>query len=262
MFFRFLIVCFLLSHTCFGQFFDSRPLLKVMELPVGKGSSIDGTSVVWHPFQRKYYVAMAGNKKTPLLIFNEKGKRLDSLDAGADIRGLWYNPRLRTLEGNATDQLGWFTFSLSKKGIPTGLTPKFEKKSVPDGQSVGTYFAPDHIILFLAGSMLTAYNAETGEYIDTYPIGEITTKNYSPFDRNAPVYNNLTILVTNEKGRDIALINVTKRCIEMFDTNTPGLKYTYYVPVEQPLYGAFNAAYANGIFWLFDQKKRVWNGYQ
>ncbi len=262
MFKRFLVLCVLVSPACFGQFLDSRTLVKVMELSVGGQNAEDGTAVVWHPFQRKYYVTMAGEKDAPLFIFNEKGKRLDSLNAGADIRGLWYNPRLRVLEGNATDQLGWFSYTLNKKGLPTGLESKFDKTAVSDKQAVGAYFAPDHLILFFSGGMLNAYSAESGNFVDTYAMSEITSKSYAAFDRNAPVYNNLTILSTGEKGRDLGLINITKRCIELYDTRNQGLKYTLYVPAEQPLYGAFNAAYANGIFWLFDQKKKVWNGYQ
>mgnify|MGYP006388747501 CR=1 FL=1 len=35
-----------------------------------------GASVTWHPVQKKYYTAMAGNGAYPMAVFDAKGKRL------------------------------------------------------------------------------------------------------------------------------------------------------------------------------------------
>src|SRR5262245_58419425 len=73
-------------------------LKKVMSLTMARTADDDmpgtrGASIAWHPLQKKYYAAMAGNIAYPLCIFDVKGQRIspDSQSCNMDVRGLWYN---------------------------------------------------------------------------------------------------------------------------------------------------------------------------
>ena len=80
-----------------------------------------GAAVIWHPVQKKYYAAFAGNETFPLAVFDVAGKRLSGEDLTCliDIRGLWYNPKLKKICGNGYSEIGWFSYKLDAKGIPT-----------------------------------------------------------------------------------------------------------------------------------------------
>src|SRR5258706_8069777 len=56
-----------------------------------------GAAVIWHPVQKKYYAAFAGNWDYPLAVFNSTGQILsgEELTTKEDLRGLWYNPKLK-----------------------------------------------------------------------------------------------------------------------------------------------------------------------
>src|SRR5262245_4426823 len=75
-------------------------LKKVLELKMPKEGGANGASVAWHPVQKKYYAAMAGNTTYPLAVFDINGKRLSADDQTTmfDVRGLWYNSRSKKLQ--------------------------------------------------------------------------------------------------------------------------------------------------------------------
>src|SRR5881394_2204758 len=92
---------FALTATAFSLFLQAqpKPLKEVLTLkmPLTVDDNMPGTrgsNVVWHPVQKKYYAAFAGNMGYPLAFFDAKGNRLsdDSLRCLEDTRGLWYNP--------------------------------------------------------------------------------------------------------------------------------------------------------------------------
>ncbi len=58
-----------------------RTLKKTIELKMPKTAEDTlcgkrGAAVVWHPLQKKYYAAFAGNAGFPLAVFDVAGKRL------------------------------------------------------------------------------------------------------------------------------------------------------------------------------------------
>ena len=68
-----------------------------------------GGAVVWHPLQKKYYAAFAGNWKFPMAVFDISGKLLSNEDLTTfeDLRGMWYVPKLKKICGNGYSEIGW-----------------------------------------------------------------------------------------------------------------------------------------------------------
>src|SRR5580765_7375197 len=80
-------------------------LTKSLELKFPGENGINGGAVVWHPIYKKYFAFFAGNATFPITDFDEKGNALVTdpqhlINAGADLRGLWYNSVKRRLEFN------------------------------------------------------------------------------------------------------------------------------------------------------------------
>lgn len=113
-----------------------------------------GASVAWHPGLKRYYAAMAGNVGYPLSVFDATGKRVspDSLNCEADVRGLWYNPVAKTIQGNAYGDGGWFSYKLDAKGMVKEVESLMEEMTQPNEQSVGAYNPVAAQVLFLDGS--------------------------------------------------------------------------------------------------------------
>src|SRR5688572_23830945 len=118
---------------------------KVMTLKMARQPGVDdmpgtrGASVAWHPVFKKYYASMAGNAQYPLCIFDAAGKRIspDSLNAEADVRGLWYNADKKNIQGNAYDENGWFSYDHDAKGMIREVQFLTEEMTQPNAQCVG-----------------------------------------------------------------------------------------------------------------------------
>ncbi|MBK8953300.1 MAG: hypothetical protein IPM85_14545 [Chitinophagaceae bacterium] len=121
-----------------------KPLKKVMTLQMALTADDDmpgtrGASVVWHPVQKKYYAAMAGNVGYPMCVFDSKGNRLSEDDHATqmDVRGLWYNPVKKAIQGNGYGDFGWFSYKLDAKGMVIEVETIKEGQNQPDVQCVG-----------------------------------------------------------------------------------------------------------------------------
>lgn len=245
-----------------GQLQQGRMLLKVAELPMGPVSAVDGACVAWHPVQKKYYAGMVGGPNELMRIFNEKGEPVDSCSTLANLRGLWYNPDKKLLEGNAVEHKGWFTYTLSKKGRPEKLVPVFYSYAVANEQSVGAYLNVDSLgtVAFLFDISVQFFDAAKGVFISAVTLPELYGD--TKYENNeAGLTHTALVLATGMPEAELAFVNVYKRRIDFIKLGK-GYSHSLTIPQQQPLYGAFNTAFANGILWMYDQQKKVWNGYQ
>jgi hypothetical protein len=90
-----------------------KTLKKVLELKITEPGGANAASVAWHPVQKKYYAAQAGNADFPLGVFDVKGKMLSNSTQTTlfDIRGLWYNAKTKTLQANGYNDFGWTEYN-------------------------------------------------------------------------------------------------------------------------------------------------------
>lgn len=246
---------------------------KVMELIMPKTADDDmpgtrGASVVWHPLQKKYYAAMAGNAGYPLAVFDAMGKRLsgEDLNAMMDTRGLWYNPVTKEINGNGYAETGWFKYALNKKGIPDSGITVLEGTHQPTEQCVGAYHPLRKQVMFLNGNGVSLYSL-TGDLADEYVQinwgrKKAEGKSEEEEDGTPADYNNTTVIYTGIKNAELGFLNTGNKQIELYDFMSGFLTQKIKLPDNAPVESSFNFAYTNGIYWLFDITARKWYGYK
>lgn len=237
-----------------------RQLKKVMELTMPGDLGSNGASVVYHPLQKKYYAAFAGNADYPLAAFDLKGKLFAEATVGFDARGMWYNSKTKTIQANGYNDFGWTNFSINKIGKPTGNEVFIAGLNQPNEQSVGIFNDKLQAVYFLKDMSLVQYDVKGNEVktIQLYPkiVAEDSITDELPdYYNRTPVYTGLL------KG-EVGLLNNDAQTIELFNIATGKPSSTWQLPADIPNNAVFNIAYANGILWLFDKDKRTWLGYK
>lgn len=257
----------LLSTALLSQ---AQTLKKTLELKMPKTADDDmpgtrGASVVWHPEQKKFYAAFAGNSGYPLGVFDIKGKLLNpDLTTMVDTRGLWYDPVKKLISGNGYGESGWFTYKLDKQGFPLDYTITLEGQNQPDEQSIGTYNPSTKLVLFHSEAFLYMLDSK-GELKDSTIIHFGTSKQEDideDEDYFASEYYNPAVIYTGIKGQELGFLNFDESQIELYDIKSGLLKKTLQLPDDTPIEENFNFAYANGYYWLFDMEARTWIGYK
>ncbi|MBN8686321.1 MAG: hypothetical protein J0M10_04865 [Chitinophagales bacterium] len=244
-------------------------LKEVMTLPMPGDEGANGASVAWHPVQKKYYAAIAGNVKFAMAVFDIKGKRLssDTLKTGFDVRGLWYNPKKKNLQTNGYNDFGWGEYSLNSKGIPVFVKTIAEGMNQPAEQSVGAFNpVKNEIYFFNDEGNISVYNAADGIVKEDILLYLATLKEEADdFIDNLEIlydYNLSTVVYTGIKGAELGLLSSATGEIELYDISTGYMTRALALPDTAPLEDNLNFSYANGIYWLFDKKTRSWKGYK
>jgi hypothetical protein len=245
---------------------------KVYESIRTGGDSLPGTrggAVAWHPVQKKYYAAFAGNRTFPLAVFDVTGKRLSDeyLTTMEDLRGLWYNPKLKKICGNGYYDIGWFSYSLDAKGFPIDVQNDFEGKNQPEDQCIGVYNNNSNQVCFLNGQFIYSYNADAMQSDTTirlYP-GISNKENIDEDDNGETLsedYNYNVLIYTGIPKAEFGLLNIYQRQVELYNQKTGLLTQKLLLPADLPVWPAFNFSYSNGTYWAFDQETRTWTGYK
>lgn len=229
-----------------------------------------GAAVIWHPVQKKYYAAFAGNQAYPLAVFTSTGERLsgDEQTTMVDMRGMWYNPKLKKICGNCYADYGWFSYKLDANGIPEEGQIDAAGQNQPGQQSIGVFNAGSNMVYFLDAQKIIVYNAEAmqeedssirlhpgiakASEIDANDDGSVLSEDYS--------YN--VLIYTGIPKAEFGLLNVVERQVELYNRKTGLLTQKLMLPADLPTWPAFNFSYANGTYWAFDQGTRTWTGYK
>ncbi|MBP6688096.1 MAG: hypothetical protein KA160_09570 [Lacibacter sp.] len=240
---------------------------KQLEMKIPEGGA-NGASVAYHPKQKLYYAAQAGNMEFPLVIFNAKGTIVSEKDQQTliDVRGLWYNPKTKQLEGNAYKDNGWFSYDLNKKGLPEKINKKKDGQNQPDQNSAGVLNTDDNEVLFLDGLNIVCYSTDGVDKRKSIQIhfgamnaNDETTLSVADFEKT---YNVRSIIYTGTKNAEIGLFNITKKQVELYDMKSGYMSQVIKLPIDFEAETFFNFSYSNGIYWVFDKQKRKWNGYK
>lgn len=229
-----------------------------------------GGAVVWHPVQKKYYAAFAGNQYFPLAVFDATGKRLsaDDQETLVDTRGLWYNPKKKLICGNGYYDIGWFSHTLNPKGFPVEAKIYIEGMNQPGEQSIGVYKPKNDKVCFLYGQQIYQYNAdgmqEEDSTIRLYP-GKTKKEDIDPVDNGELLsedYNINVLIYTGIPKAEFGILNVYEAQVELYNQKTGLLTQIWKLPTEVVTYGAFNFSYTNGACWAFNMDTRTWTGYK
>ena len=240
---------------------------KVMEMKIPEGGA-NGAAVTYHPKEKLYYAAQAGNMNFPLVIFNEDGDVVSGDEQATliDVRGLWYNPKTKQLEGNGYKDFGWFTYDLDKKGIPEKINIKKEGSNQPDDNSAGVLNTDGNEVLFLDGLNVVCYSTDGTDKRKSIQIhfgamnaNDATTVSQTDFEQT---YNTRSLIYTGIKNAEIGLLNIAKKQVELYDSKSGYMSQIIKLPIDFEIETYFNFSYSNGIYWVFDKQKRKWNGFK
>ncbi len=244
----------------------TKTIKKVIELEMPKGTGTNGASVAYHPVQKKYYASFAGNASYPMSVFDAKGNRLskDDLQAGFDVRGLWYNNISKTLQGNGYDDFGWTNFILDKSGIPSGNTVFVKEKSQPNEQSVGAFDEKKKMVYFLSEKMIVAYDVNGTQKKETkLLIREDETEEEEDEEDFLPEkFNNTSVISTGIAKAEWGLLDLDNNEVILFDGATGKATQKWTIDSNAGLPASFGFSYTNGIVFIFDKENRKWIGYK
>lgn len=269
-----LLAVLILSTIAASAQVKTRTLKKVTELQMPRTVDDEfpgtrGASVAWHPVQKKYYAAMAGNYQYPLAVFDQKGKLLSDEDQNCliDVRGLWYNPVTKTIHGNAYNENGWFSYKLYENGMVADLDQVIEGMYQPDEQSVGAYNPMTRTVLFLYDGEVLSYHVSDATRDDKtttiyWGVSKKTDQSAEESGSNAGNYNSTTIIYTAIPKAQYGFLNIVTPQIELYDATTGLLTQVLKLPEGTPTPGSFNFAYSNGTYWIFDIDNRMWLGFK
>jgi hypothetical protein len=268
----FIVVLFLNTST--GLLAQNRTLKQVLELQMPKTAKDElcgtrGAGVCWNPVTQKYYAAFCGNVGFPMAVFTPAGKRIssDSLTTMEDIRGIWFDPAINKMMANGYNEIGWINYELNSAGIPTHYYYKFLGMNQPNEQSVGSYDARLKKVFFTDGNRVMVYENKTDLFADVMDSVQIhfgRKKSQGPGENELDVnYDyNTNVVATSIKDAEFGFLNTLSKQIELYSYKEGYLQMTLKLPDTAPVESAFNFAYSNGVYWLFDIPNRKWIGYK
>ena len=246
--------------------------VKVITLKMPGEDGSNAGAVVWHPTLKKYYTSMIGNAIYPMAIFDAKGKQVgEEIEAGHDLRGMWFNPATKNIEFNCYDEGGIGHVVLGKDGSITEALIDLEGKNQPAAQSLGVYYKNGNRILYLNEMMeAVLYDSKTGESVKTlvkiFPgcktKAEADEQNEEDLVDRMTERNVSCVQYTGVAKQELAILNVYSHKIELYDQKTGLMTREIRLPEELALEHNFNFSYNNGIWWFFNKEEREWVGYK
>ena len=214
----------------------------------------NASGVAYNPILDLYYTAIAGNSGFPLETYDGTGAPLNQTNTGFDIRGLWWNYNLSTLESNGYNTGGIWSFNLDGSGyaLNTG-TSIFTGNNQPNSQSVGDYdCVADEIVYYSSGTVVRR-NRATNALIGTTTITglPVTTGHL----------NNNTIFFTDCTGHEYGVVDYVNKRVYFIDKSTGAYAGMSQLPGTAITNNSFRASWANGMAWLYNTGTRTWQSY-
>ena len=244
-------------------------LQKVTGLKMDRAGNTNGAAVAWHPAQKKYYAAQAG-VDAPMMVFDEKGKKITATDlkAGVDVRGFWYNPITRTLQVTTAGNAGWYEYALDDRGIPENRRRMGIETGQQDAQAVGAYAAKLNSIYFFDPNTVNVesrmLSGLAGADKMKLRLGSAVKDGVSDeeLSKRKNSYNQTTIIYTGIGHAEIGLLNLAGKQIELYDVATGLMTQTLKLPPAAPVSASLNFSYSNNVYWLYDRANKEWDGYK
>lgn len=240
------------SAVSFSQLID-HPKAS-LTLKIEQSSGTNGAAVAYNPVSELYYCVMAGNASYPLEVFDKNGNGVYQTNAGVDMRGIWWNPKTKTLEGNGYGESGIVSFAMDENDYPSlGIQTVFPGGDhQADAQSVGTFDSKKNLIMYYNQGVLYSYKRSNGQ------LAKKTILN-NPSENNTNAY---TVVYTGVKKMEVGLLDYTNNKVLLFNSKTGHQTATIHLPNSATTNHAFRFSYANKYVLLYDTDSRSWTGYK
>lgn len=224
-------------------------------LTVQAESGTNGVAVAYNPKNNLYYTVFAGNTLYPLETHSSGGTSTATQEVGYDVRGMWYNPSKKCLEGITYNNQGSFEVRLNSDGSVSGTVAKSFSYGM-GAQTVGTYAEKKKSVMFVEGTTVYFFKPETTKSTTL----ELKPSSNVILNTNGPMY-------TGVRNYEIGLLEPATMTVHLFSAGNG--KETGKVKLngsscnsmtEGP--SSFRVSYCNGHVFLFDTKERTWTGYK
>jgi hypothetical protein len=223
-------------------------------LTIQADNGTNGVAVTYNPSNQLYYTVFAGNAEYPLETHDVNGNSIATQAMGFDVRGLWYNPATKQLEGITYNNEGSYVVTLDDRGMIAG-TKMVDFSYGMESQTVATYagkkkglmFIEDKTVYFFKPGKLSAKKVELKTYM-----------NY--LNTNGPIW-------TGVKNYEIGLFDPETAMIRLFsassgkETGAVALNVAECNELDDMPY-SFRVSYCNDRVFLFDTYSRTWTGYK
>jgi hypothetical protein len=214
----------------------------------------NASAVAYIPGKDLYITCIAGNADYPLEVFDRSGKTIESMSAGLDLRGLWYNPATKNLEANVAGEGGWYTIALGDNGVPTGDWTCIRKGLIqPDFQSVLAYVPSIKKLVTTHNGFFSYWGRKNFKQKVRYQHG-------TPGDTDW-YFNPHTAGYTGNDDYPIAVLELNAGQILYFDLKGLYLGATT-IDGGLPEMDGFRFAFANRHAFIYDEVTRTWSAYR
>ena len=228
--------------------------LKV-SLAVSEKAGNNGTAVAYNPLENIYFAVFAGSEEFPMEKFDSLGGCLSSAKAGIDVRGMWWDPKTKSLEVNAFGDQGYFKMVLDENGNPAGEAINFiQGRKQPSEQNVAAFDPLKQRLFFYLDGTVYSYSLKNGKQGKKDLVLEIPV-DLSQINSNSMIY-------TGIKGIEIGILNYIDSKLLLFDLKSGKLSGSVKFIHNAPMNEAFGFSYANNMVWLYNKEYRIWYGYK
>jgi hypothetical protein len=228
----------------------------VVTLKMKAYNGSNAAAVCYNDDKNLYYAAFAGNEKYSLEVFDLYGQHLFQTKTNFDVRGLWYNPKTKQIEGNAYNNEGIIRKKLDEKAYPfEEASPVLAVTEGPTQQAVGIYNSRKKVIYYMG--KVSEAEVEIYKAKDHSLKGKVKLQ----LPASASEINETTILYTGVKNMEFAVLDVGNSKLLFFDKKG-NYKDSIPLHVSFELQTWFNVSFANGYLFLFNKNDREWTGYK
>ncbi|MBK9452685.1 MAG: hypothetical protein IPN95_25345 [Bacteroidetes bacterium] len=246
-------VCFCLNFRVTAQApLQQGELVLSYEFQAKEGTN--ASAVAFIPGPNVYITVIAGNPSFPMEVFDPQGKTLASMEVGIDIRGIWYNPETKMLEGNGPGESGWYSRALNAQGIPTGEWTSIKAGQLqPEEQSVLSYITPKK-------KLVTFYKGSFSFWGRKKPKEKVRYQHGTPGNTNWFI-DPTTAAYTGNDAYPVAVLELNAGMVLYFDLKGKYLGATTIDNVDPQITG-FRFAFANRRAFIYDKEGRTWRAYK
>lgn len=231
----------------------TNPVLDFTYFVLGEGGA-NGLTVVYNPENGYYYCIQAGNAGFPLEIFTQYGESIYTTTAKKDVRGFWYNSKLKCFEGTMylggtfkmyIDESGYPSNPVTQTNSTTFMAPT-EQTQVVCNVAKGEMYAFDN-------KCIHVYNQKTNKFKKKIVLKKCPSE--------WEYINPAAMFYTGQKNYEFGLYDIVNYKVILF--NAKGV-YTesIQIPFDAPPIEWFRLGYANDRVFLYDGDNRAWFGYK
>lgn len=225
-----------------------------LSLSIIQNSGTNGSGITYDSKRGLYYVVIAGNKSFPMEVFNSKGDNVFKTNAGSDMRGIWWNKKTKSIEGNCYGDGGIVSMKLDENAHPSlGNTTIFDGNHQPDGNSCGAFDGKKNIYYF-DGAGIHVYSRKTGELVSQINL-QISNEQQENLNYTSVIY-------TGKKKMEIGLLDFVNKKVYLFNKKDGNLTATINLPSSAKTHESFRFGYANNYVFIYGTDDRTWVGYR